>query len=241
MRVSHLATFMTISLVALIPGTTDSAVTNAARPGVQKILFHGAEAARKLPAALVGQGVDGIASAAWTDSQGGRVTWSVIRDDTDHVGIRHVFYRQRYLPPSWIAEALEPAYAKDGIEVYGSEIGLHYWKTGDLEFVFGTQVPDLVIANDLAITNRSEAYNMAQEEAAVQPDFHAADRATWDPKMVQSQIDSAKLLLWNDGKTAEWRYAWQVPHPSYAQGRNHAVRRRPAKPQRSLGTLSSRD
>ncbi len=52
---------------------------------------------------------------------------------------------------------------------------------------------------------------MAQGEAAVQPEFHAADRSTWTPDLVEGQIKAAKLLLWNDGMTASWRYAWEVP------------------------------
>jgi len=205
-------TFMIIAgVMAWAPAP---AAAGTSRPGVQKILLRqGSQGvlAQELASMLVGDGVQGIASAAWSDSQGGHVVWRVIRDEQDELGGRHVFYRQYFLPPSWVARDLEPGYAKKGIQVFGSEIGLHYSEHGELELVFGTQVPDLKISNQLAVFQRREAYNMAQEEAAVQPDFHPADRSTWTPDLVEGQIKAAKLLLWNDGMTASWRYAWEVP------------------------------
>ncbi len=144
---------------------------DSGRAAIQKILLQGTDSAAQLAGELQGQGVEGIPSAALTDGSGGTVVWRIIREESDTIGMRHVFYRQYYIPPSWISTGLDPRYATNGVEVTGSEIGLHFAKDSTLSAVFGTQAPAVIIANSSAIMSVEDAYGQAQQAVKTQPGF----------------------------------------------------------------------
>jgi len=125
--------------------------------------------------------------------------------------MRHVFYRQYLLPTGKLADAVKGDYAKDGIELAGGEIGVHFGADGALQTVFGTQFRGVAIANDLVVDRAWDAYQATQGALATYPDFSPLDWSTLPSDTVSAQLAETKLLLMSSGDGHRFTLVWEVP------------------------------
>jgi len=127
----------------------------------------------------------------------GEIVWKPVRDLTDPAGQRHVFVRQYLRRPS------------GDVELFGSEIGLHYSKTGKFLMAGGQQFEDASVTNSVSIA-ASDAHRSAigQLRKAGAP-FQAKPYESLETG-VRNYLDSHAALLLIPVSTNTFRYAYRV-------------------------------
>jgi hypothetical protein len=180
-----------------------------AATGAERVLFHGPNSVTELNAVLVGHGIAGTATAAAV-LPAGELTWRQTRDETDELGMRHLFYRQILRPAASLAALIEPRYGDEGIERAGGEIGVH--SHGDVpRAVFGTHFRSFVLAAQPSVTRAWDAFQLAQAGAATWPGFLPQDWSTWSAWFVQDLLDRSRPLFMSTGDGRTFRLVWEVP------------------------------
>jgi hypothetical protein len=120
----------------------------------------------------------------------------------------HSFYRQVLVPAAALAAGLEPATLRDGIELAGSEVGVHLRADGSLRAVFGTQYRDAVVAVLPTITTAAQAFAVGLPALATRDGFVVRDYSAWAARMTASGRASLLLASAGDGRT--FRPTWQL-------------------------------
>jgi hypothetical protein len=202
-RVRNLLLVLTMYMVAGVSGQTLS-------PPANDFVFIPADVPARAVQVLVGRGIslpEGE-TAAWTDGQGNEVTWRKLREHTDARGGRHVFYRQEYVGRGTVAE------------LHGSEIGLHYNKSGKLWMVAGNQFTTATPTNRVAFAG-AVAVDRAPERAHAVPNFRAEPpgRMTIAQRVWRNANTQLKLISTGAGT---FRYAW-FTYANDVHGEEHAV------------------
>lgn len=125
------------------------------------------------------------------DRDGNELVWREVRSGTDSLGARHVFYRQ-YL-------------VHDGIEteIFGSEVGVHYAKTGALRSVLGHQFRDVIIANRASL-KAADAVERAVARLQKHSSFRAERSVNASDRAYREKHAQLKLVQ-VDGN---FRYTW---------------------------------
>jgi Thermolysin metallopeptidase, alpha-helical domain len=208
-------------LVALLPcvfaGSAPGAIAASfsadrtpAVTGAERLSLWGANSLSQLNATLVGQGVEGTTAASAAAAQGGEIVWRTVRDHTNDLGLRHVFYRQYLRPAASLASLLDEDYRMIGVQIAGATVGIHY-NHGEVYAVFGTQFRGVSLLNEPTIGRRADAYALAGEGAARSPGFTPPDAAAVAPPFTEAEQATSKLLLMSAGDGASFRFVWQVP------------------------------
>jgi hypothetical protein len=187
-----------------------SADRTPAVTGAERLSFWGTESLSQLNLMLVGQGIEGTTVASATAARDGQIVWHTVRDYTDDLGMRHVFYRQYFQPPASLALLLDDDYRTSGVQIAGATVGTHY-NHGEVYAVFGTQFRAVTLLNEPTIGRRADAYTLAAEAAAQSPAFTPPERATVAAAFVEAEQAASKLLLVSSGDGASFRFLWQVP------------------------------
>jgi hypothetical protein len=178
----------------------DPATTHA-----QRIAFIGRTAAADLQATVVGRGIAGTSVVAAVFPMG-EVTWVLIDEKTDDLGMRHAYYRQILRPTSALAAAIDPAYVADGLEVAGGLVSVHSDPAG-VRSVFGAQHRQVEMPLVPAIGRTFEAFEIAQDVVASQAGsgpqtgahgpqtplhpFEHGQRLSWRPPANRAVSDSS--------------------------------------------------
>ena len=191
-------------------GASFSADRTPAVTGAEGVSFWGVESLSQLNATLVGQGIEGTAVSSAAAVQGGEIVWRTVRDYSDDLGMRHVFYRQYLEPAASLASLLDDEYRRNGVQIAGGTIGTHY-NHGEVYAVFGTQFRGVSLLNEPTIGHRADAYALAAEAAAQSPGFGPPEPAALAPAFVEAEQAATKLLLMSTGDGASFRFVWQVP------------------------------
>lgn len=149
-------------------------------------------------AALAGSGITlagGTATPEFRDADGRQVTWNGVREGRDPQGQRHVFYRQ-YLNTS----------ANGPVELFGSEVGVHYGNGDIFARVAGRQFTTVKVANTVAFP-AGEAHRRAVERLATSQVFQPAAYDSL-PMGVRLYRDSHSTLalFTQDGTTFRYVY-----------------------------------
>jgi len=149
-----------------------------------------------LSAALVGStiNVDGDVAAARQVTPGGEVIWKKVRESIDNAGHRHVFARQYLRLPG------------GDVEIFGSEIGMHYGADGKLSAALGTQFRSFHIANKLRLSSSD-----VQQVAAAKLTGGLSKRSLGRAMLPSAEITGHKpavLLAIPSGN--DLRFAYQV-------------------------------
>ena len=98
-------TVMAVAALATAVGAAEAARADVKVTAAEKIMLGGPTVTADLQAIVVGSGIEG-APATTNASAGGQVVWKQYRDETDELGMRHVFYRQTLMPGADLARAL---------------------------------------------------------------------------------------------------------------------------------------
>lgn len=146
----------------------------------------------------VGQGLEGVVIAnAGATTAGGVLRWVVSSDRVDHLGMRHVYYRQEYDGPQVGRSA----------RVVGTGIALHYAPDGSLRWVRGAQLPDVTQVAPLTLSTAAHAFAAGQLAGASWPGFSPGDPSTWPAGTLADLLSHAELVLVPEGGRA-LRPAW---------------------------------
>lgn len=178
-----------------------------AATGAEVIKYSSQRTTALAPPTLVGQGIAGAAALA-TFVADGEIVWRRIRQETDELGMTHSFYRQVLVPSVALAAGLEPATLRDGLELAGSEVGIHLRADGSLRAVFGTQYRDAVVAVLPTITAVAQALAVGLPVIATRDGFVVHDYSAWAARMTASGRASLLLASAGDGRT--FRPTWQL-------------------------------
>jgi hypothetical protein len=180
-----------------------------AATGAELVKYSGAQHNVTFTTSLVGQGIASVGSVP-KQVHDGEIVWKLIRQETDELGMTHSFYRQVLVPAAALATGLAPSYQRDGIELAGSEIGIHLRADGSLRAVFGTQYRDAVVAALPTITSAAQALAVGLPGIASWPGFVTGDYLGWTARMTEAGTGEAKLLLKSTGDGTTFRPVWQV-------------------------------
>lgn len=151
-----------------------------------------------LSEALVGSAVNlgpDISPARRTIA-GGEVVWKQIRESVDDAGRRHVFARQYLRLPS------------GDVEIFGSEIGVHYGVDGKLKAAGGAQFRTFHVANTMRI-GRDAVHERAVEQLNSGLTVSAMPY-TVVPKVERIARDKSAMLLAIPSDGGDLRLAYQV-------------------------------
>lgn len=135
------------------------------------------------------------------DSKGNAVRWRVKRDETDRLGMRHLFYVQ--IISTTHGEAV----------VNGTEVGLHYGPDGTLRSIGGYQITSLSITNEarFGINAASERIVAAIRRSTPSPMTPGAIEALKNPVLVVVTEGGASRLAYDlvveDGGGLPYRVA----------------------------------
>ena len=182
----------------------DPATTHA-----QRIAFIGRTAAADLQATVVGRGIAGTSVAAAVFPMG-EVTWVLIAQKPDDLGMRHAYYRQILRPTSALAAAIDPTYVAEGLEVAGGMVSVHSDSAG-VRSVFGAQHREVEMPLVPAIGRTFEAFELAQDAVALHPGFRPASWRAWPAETIASLRGRTSAFLATTGETGRFRLIWRVP------------------------------
>lgn len=180
-----------------------------AATGAERVFFHGPTSLAEFDAVIVGQGITGTTSGAAVFPTG-ELAWRQTRDETDELGMRHLFYRQILRPDPSLATLIEPRWVDEGVELVGGEIGVH-WQGDVPRAVFGMHFRSFGLAALPTVTRSWDAFQLAQSGAASWPGFLPQDWSTWSAWFVQALLDRSRLLLVHTGDGRTFRLVWEVP------------------------------
>ncbi len=205
-RSACIITVSVLFLAAGFAGSSDDANFSTVKRHSNNVYASGVDAQSELSSVLVGSGIEGAfsPSPALTRS-GGTIHWVKIRDRIDDRGMRHVFYRQRYLPPASLVDA--ESSAAEGVWMVGAELGLHYDAQGELRFVFGTQFEDVEVTNSPVIGSAAEARAAALDS----PSFTPRNPENITLEAIDSQLSRSELFLHSTGNGNSFDYVWETP------------------------------
>lgn len=179
-------------------------------PAVNDFVFIADDVSANAARVLVGRGISLAEgeTAAWTDGRGSEVVWRKVREHTDAKGGRHVFYRQDFVGRGTVAE------------LHGSEVGLHYNRSGKLWTVAGNQFSAATPVNRVTFT-AANAVDRAVDRVQTQPNFRAEPpgRMTIGQRVWRSSNTKLKLVSTGPGT---FRYAW-FTYANDVHGEEHAV------------------
>ncbi len=178
--------------------------------GAERLSLWGSGSLSQLSATLVGRGIEGTAVSSAAAAQGGEIVWHVVRDHTDDLGMRHVFYRQYLHPAASVTSLLDDDYRTNGVQIAGATVGTHS-NHGGAYAVFGTQFRTMTLLNEPTIGHRADAYALAAEAAAQSPGFAPPEPGAVAPEFAAAQQAASMLLLMSAGDGASFRFVWQVP------------------------------
>jgi hypothetical protein len=181
---------------------------SSAAAGAEQVLISGPDALAQLQAHVRGRGIEGVELAPMLLPDGGEVIWKPNRETTDDLGMRHIFYRQYYLPPPALAQRLDEEYATEGIEISGSELGLH-WKGKNLRSASGSQHKSVRIIGSPVLAQADDATVAALSERRLWPATRGVPSDALSGSVVGTANDPALALeqLGDDGLS----FGWQVP------------------------------
>lgn len=177
--------------------------------GSQRLSFMGPTAMVELSQVLVGQGITSV-DLPPAIMASGEIQWQVFADQTDTLGIRHIFYRQVLKPTATLAALLEPAYAEAGVELLGGLLGVHLDGEAALA-VFGAQHRQVVLKNEPTIAQTWEAFQLTQDGLGRWPSFKVADWTTWPQDVIDRHLKKTRLLLVSGPAGGSFRFTWEVP------------------------------
>ncbi|MBI4916709.1 MAG: M4 family metallopeptidase [Acidobacteria bacterium] len=178
-----------------------------AATGAELVKYSGAQHNVTFTTSLVGQGIASVGSVPM-QVHDGEMVWKLIRQETDDLGMTHSFYRQVLVPSAALAAGLEPAYLRDGLELAGSEVGIHLRTDGSLRAVFGTQYRDAVVPVLPTITTAAQAFAVGLPALATRDGLIVRDYPAWAARMTASGRASLLLASAGDGRT--FRPTWQL-------------------------------
>lgn len=210
MNPPHLGRVLPVCLLALATMAWAATAMAGQAPGsvgpkgAQRVWLR-APGTEELATEVVGRGlVEAPVTAAL--SPAGEVAWEVVRDETDELGLRHVFYRQVLLPAPAVARLLEGVNA---IPVVGSEVSVH-WADGAIYLVYGYQYPPVDLLNRPAIGSARAAYEQAQLELQRREGFEVAPWMLLRSERTDGYVAFARLAA-RPEESGGVRLVWQVP------------------------------
>ena len=106
---------------------------------------------------------------------------------------------------------LDKSYVSGGIELEGTEIGVHQESDGTPFLIFGTQFLAAVPVNEPVIGTAKKAWEVAQTSVNTWPGFDPGDPVTWSSELISEQIAVTRLLLHPSGDGTSFRFEWRVP------------------------------
>jgi len=156
----------------------------------------------ELGAMVFGQGIEGVTTASTgATTAGGTITWAKYREQTDHLGMRHVYFQQQYN----LTGAAAP------VPIFGTSIALHYAPDGSLRWAIGGQYRDVTSVSQLNIPSPEQAFNAAQTAAASWPGFNPGDPQGWGAGVLAQLIARAELSLTSLEPGLSLRPVWRLP------------------------------
>jgi len=163
-----------------------------------------AEETSQLGDLLFGPGVAEVTTASTgATTAGGTVSWVRYFEKDDHLGMHHVYYRQRYEHPQ-LGRALR---------VLGTAVALHYAPDGSLSRANLAQVDDVPPLPNVALTTPQQAFAAAHMGLASWPGFRLGDPARWPPGTLASILDRSELMLEVPRDAGSWRLVWRFQIP----------------------------
>lgn len=195
---------------SMLAATLFALGTNPEVTGAQVVLLQGPDSAARLNEILVGEGIAGITAQPLLGPAGGSVEWALIRDETDEISVRHLFFRQVYRPTRRFVSGLDARYLAEGIPLLGSEIGIHS-KDGKVTLVFGTQFRGLSSVNAPTIVTAADAMAAGHAVLATLDGYGRALWFDWSHDFAEAQLARVQLLLLSEGDGTSFRFVWEVP------------------------------
>jgi hypothetical protein len=149
---------------------------------------------------LFGQGVVEVTTASTgATTAGGTVTWAQYMEQSDHLGMWHVYYRQQYHHPQLDRQ----------LPVVGSAVSLHYAPDGALRWVNGAQLSDVAPLPEVTVATAQNAFDAMQRGLAHRPGFPIGDPGSWPPGLLSRLLERSELRLATPpgpgGHRLEWR------------------------------------
>jgi len=144
---------------------------------------------------LVGSGInlpDQLSSLPWKDALGNEIVWRQVRTFNDNRGGRHVLYRQ------YLRSAATEA------ELFGSEIGLHYTKSGTLWSIAGRQFTSIKTVNLVGLSAAAAA-NRVLSRLQSYPGFRPETPEAAAPHLAWRVANSLLKVVYTP---TGFRYAW---------------------------------
>ena len=210
-----------VVVVVVVVGAVATLV--AARPasatGLVEVLLAGPQEAGRLGGVIAGSGIalpNGITTRPTTVSAG-EVVWKVYRDDTDQLGVRHVFYRQYLIPAAQLAASIPARYNTDGIPLSDTAVGIHFDKDGTLAFVYGQQATAPRLTNYPRLNTTSAAAYAAIAAVIESGSYEPFDPSTLRPDVLEAWESSAQLSVLWDATLDGFRFVWQIMLPGAQQ------------------------
>lgn len=207
---SFLHQLLAKALLVLVVAAPAFAAGSTATDEHEYFLLRGVDVGEQLAARLVGRGIAQSASPTALVVPEGEVVWRAYRDETDQLGIRHVFYQQTLMPGPALTAALGEPYASDGIPIEAAHAGVHIRSNGTLRAVAVRQVRDLKLSAMPTITNRADAFFAAHAGLRTRDGISLSDWRTWSPDVVEAAIGQVQLRIADDS-VGNTRLRWDVP------------------------------
>ncbi len=164
-------------------------------PGQPLVAYSAKQAAAK----IVGRGANLVSAAepVPVTAADGEVVWKTIRELADPQGRRHVFIRQYLRRPA------------GDVEVFGSEIGLHYSRQGVLQVAGGRQFTNVKVVNSASFTaadaQRRAIVSLAAPGAAFVPTPYEKV-----PPVARAYRDARATMLLVPVSATAFRYVYRV-------------------------------
>jgi len=190
--------WLTCAALVLLLGTGGVALAQDSRLERVSLAFDETD---QIGGILFGQGVTEVMTeSTGITTAGGRITWVKYFEQTDHLGMHHVYYRQQYRHPHLSA----------GARITGTSVALHFAPEGELRWVEGKQVADVLGEVPATVRTRLQAFDRARVAAASWPGFTPGDPSTWPPGTLAELRDHVEVVLTLEGD-GRLRPRFQVP------------------------------
>ena len=99
MNYSRFCVWLAAIIVVFFGGIAESSETSRAGRHSTSFFLVGPDTQNEISNVLVGTGISGVNGiVSLPGSSGGEITWEKRRERVDELGMRHVFYRQYFVP-----------------------------------------------------------------------------------------------------------------------------------------------
>lgn len=151
-------------------------------------------------------------------SSGGTIEWRVVRDETDELGMRHVFYEQGFQPARG-SVTLPSMEAGDVVPLHGGGLGFHYAPDGRVKVVGGALFEDVAAVDGLALVTPESAREMAEWAMRNGGEVAVATLDELGAALAASLRERTTLSLRSTGDGRSFEFVWVVPMIT-AEGRS---------------------